>query len=245
MLILRPVKGDTVAGYYQVALQVTQFLLLAPQALQVVFSMELAPYWRDIDVISRITNFLTRLTLSLLLLLSIGVAILAEPFIMIYFGEKYLAAVGPLLVLLPGIIFYAMFYMVWGVQLSHESPRWVAIATGLVAAVNLILNLGLVPQYGMLGAATASSISYALLFVGSLVSIRLMGVSYSPWSIPVTKLTISSVLTAGVLWWFSTMINGPIVKLLSLPPIGAVIFTMLIYKMGIVGKEDFEFVRSL
>ncbi len=89
------------------------------------------------------------------------IAVLA-PYVVLMYGKEYRLAVAPLLVL-----------VVWGylspvsdigsrLLTAMERQRYVMYSTALVAALNLALNIALIPRFGMMGAAAASTASFVL-----------------------------------------------------------------------------------
>ncbi len=70
------------------------------------------------------------------------------------------------------------------------------IVTGLAAAVNIALNVVLIPRYGMMGAAVATLVAYLALFVGMwLNSRRVYPVPYQ-WRRVMTLSSVAAGLTA-------------------------------------------------
>jgi O-antigen/teichoic acid export membrane protein len=69
------------------------------------------------------------------------------------------------------------------------------VVTGIAAALNIALNLALIPRYGMLGAAIATVAAYALMFVGmTLNAQRVYRVPYQ-WRRVVTVVAAAVALT--------------------------------------------------
>jgi O-antigen/teichoic acid export membrane protein len=89
-----------------------------------------------------------------------AVGIFAVPLV---YGRPFAGAVGPLLLLIPGIVAYspasvlsAYFSMRKGLM------RYPMIVAGTSAAVNALLCIGLVPHFGAKGAAVASTGGYVV-----------------------------------------------------------------------------------
>jgi O-antigen/teichoic acid export membrane protein len=62
-------------------------------------------------------------------------------------------------------VFGAYIVVVIGIGRARRTrSNW--IITGAAAALNIVLNLALIPEYGMMGAATATVGAYAVLFLG-------------------------------------------------------------------------------
>jgi len=104
------------------------------------------------------------------------------------FGPAYLPSVG----LLPGMIFLSMQRLCGGPVLRVGRPRTITAIYGVSLFCNVALNVWLIPAWGTVGAALASSASYAL---GSVLFLtwtaRLAAVALSEALIPRTSDALS------------------------------------------------------
>jgi O-antigen/teichoic acid export membrane protein len=91
-------------------------------------------------------------------------------------------------------VFGGYIVMAIGVGRSRRTQfNWVV--TGGAALLNVVLNLALIPSYGMMGAAIATLAAYALMFVGmTLNAQRVYPVPYQ-WRRVVTVLGAAATLT--------------------------------------------------
>ena len=85
-----------------------------------------------------------------------------------FFGESYLAGVLPFKILLVGVLFYTLAQVNNSVISGIGKPKVVTKIIFLVAALNIILNLLLIPTYKLTGAATATAISYIVALILSI-----------------------------------------------------------------------------
>ncbi len=97
--------------------------------------------------------------------LILTVFIFAETLLRLLFGEEYTAGAWPLRIILIGVLFFSITKINSSVLTGIGKPKIVAKIFILAAGLNLILNFALIPKFGMLGAATATSISYILAFL--------------------------------------------------------------------------------
>lgn len=106
-------------------------------------------------------------------------------------------AVGPLAL---GVVAYATTQVTsGGVQLMRKTG-YLAVLSWLAAAVNIALNVVLIPSFGMIGAAAATAIAYVTLTIAYMVaSERVWHVAYETRrTLTVAVLTIAFVLGAYV-----------------------------------------------
>ena len=69
--------------------------------------------------------------------------------------------VPPLLI---SVVFGAMTGFLGSICLAYKDSKAMGLATGIGAAVNILLNIALIPRYSAMGAAVATGISYFLMF---------------------------------------------------------------------------------
>ena len=100
-------------------------------------------------------------------LLPIGVtfAILADPLVNLFYGDQYEAAVAPLRWLGVMTVFYGINLLAAIVLVARDRPLDFARICGVVVAINLALNLALIPPLGATGAALAAAASSIVLAV--------------------------------------------------------------------------------
>jgi O-antigen/teichoic acid export membrane protein len=91
---------------------------------------------------------------------AVGIVLVAEPAIRIVFGGEYLAAV-PVLQLFAVFVVVRAIHKITGNGLDFLGlARVRAIARGCTAVGNVALNLVLIPQFGIVGAAIATLVTY-------------------------------------------------------------------------------------
>ena len=69
----------------------------------------------------------------------------------------------PLIIL--GLYFYFLSMFAINFELYKENTKWIAVTTILAAVVNIILNLSLIPKWGIWGASFATFVSYLCSFI--------------------------------------------------------------------------------
>jgi len=160
-LLIGYFMNETEVGYYAVAIVFTHGITLLPQAVQRVTTPSIATYYGKRDFKS--IRSLIRGTMIKMLLVAIAIAIILAFFgktlIGIIFTEEYIPAYAPLLILLIGYSIYASFISVGTCLSSIGKVQIVFRISALCAILNTLLNIGLIPQFGLVGAASATSIS--------------------------------------------------------------------------------------
>jgi len=155
------------AGLYSVSVAATEMLWVVPNNLGSVLmqrAASLPPRQSD-----QLTRAITRITSLFLFVSSIGLALLARPLVTRVFGGAFRGAVTPLILLLPGTWALGLWKNVTNDLIGRGYPQAKAISAGLSAAATVLLDLFLIPRFGINGAAAASSTAYLLAFGVSLI----------------------------------------------------------------------------
>lgn len=103
-----------------------------------------------------------KLGVALTLPLAVGAAVLADPLIELLYGSEFEDAAVPLALLAPTILLYPPTYIAAYVLISQDRQSTLAWVYGIVAVVNIGLNLVLIPAYSLDGAAFATSFTQLL-----------------------------------------------------------------------------------
>ncbi|WP_298199843.1 flippase [Desulfosporosinus sp.] len=118
------------------------------------------------------TPKVTRLTIMLTFLAALGMAIIAYPLILLFFGARFSGAFYPLLVLLPGIVALGGSVVLSGDLMARGKPIYSSISSAITVALTLLLDFTLIPLWGIMGASLASSLVYISLFTLNYVFYR-------------------------------------------------------------------------
>lgn len=245
VLTLRVFRPEAEVGYYKAALVIAGFLWLAPSAVQDVMVQSVSEYWRKdaVDQINRISNMTTRYAFLFTSLLAIGIAALADPFIPLYFGSEFRPSIRPFVILLPGTVGFAIARPMFAITQAKGQMRPLVIITGVLASVNLVLNVALVPFYGTTGAAVATTIGYGLLPLGNIACARYVG--YRPFvGSGFFRILLTCFISAPLIFLFAHLTPG-LFALVVVPPLGAAVFTIAAIATGALPKDDLGMFRTM
>ena len=105
--------------------------------------------------------------------------------ILIGYGSEFRPAIGPMLILLPGIWFLGMGIVIQGDLSGRARPGLSSALAGMSAAITIVLDFVLIPPLGMYGGAIASVVAYTAFGIGSLVALgRVSGIPWHELAIP-------------------------------------------------------------
>jgi O-antigen/teichoic acid export membrane protein len=88
--------------------------------------------------------------------------------ILILYGPEFLPAVRPMIILVPGAVFYLLSSSLMQLLGARGNPEYSAVLLGIATVVNAFLAMWLIPVWDIIGASIASTISNIMLMVGLL-----------------------------------------------------------------------------
>ncbi|WP_435159753.1 oligosaccharide flippase family protein [Haladaptatus sp. DFWS20] len=244
ILMLQLLSGSKQVGYYRAALKLAEFLWFIPLALQTVFVHSTSELWSndETEKISKLSARTTRYTFLLTGVMALGLASLSNVAVPVYFSSDFTPAIAPLLLLLPGTLGFAVARPILAIAQGKGDLKYPIIATGVAAVINLLLNLLLIPQYGMHGAAIATSVGYGSMFVFHLWSARRIG--FDPLSdARLGRVISTTILSAPPIFVLAHFLDvRPVVfgmemplSLVIVPPLGFLVYLFFCFATGALG----------
>ncbi len=167
----------------------------------------------NIDRISRIYEITLVNSLLLYIPAAAGIVLVAGPLIRLVFGHEYSGAIIVLQVLSLYVVFKAITKLTDNGLNYLGRARERAIFKGITAVLNVILNVILLPIFGVVGAAIATAITYGLYTAANLYIVSLE-LDLRPWYL--TKQLVSITLITAVMSAVVFSINGYISGWLTL-----------------------------
>ncbi|AXO88301.1 polysaccharide biosynthesis protein [Pseudomonas parafulva] len=165
-LFIGALLGSTALGHYAMASAAAELLLIVPEAVTTPLMKRLLQQDAGME---KLTPLALRLTATVMLGACLGMALIGDWLIVTLFGIAYQPAYPALLALLPGLLGLCYASILRLDLLGKNRPGAVSLMMAAGAALNLLLNLLLIPHWGIVGAAAASSIAYLAVTLAMLV----------------------------------------------------------------------------
>jgi O-antigen/teichoic acid export membrane protein len=157
--------GSASVGIYGVSVGLAEILWYFPNAVGfVIFPKATAT---KPEVMSAFTPKVFWITLGVTALGAIGLVVLGKSLIQLIYSLNFVGAYLPMLVLLPGVILLGGAKVLTNEIAGRGYPQYNSINAGIALILTVIFDLILIPRYGILGAAVASSIAYTVIFFTS------------------------------------------------------------------------------
>ena len=153
--------GTASVGRYTLAVSLGQLLWLMSNSVASVLLPKVAASTDDGGSI-RHTARVTRLSLWATAGCGLALAVLATQAIPLLYGDAFRPSIMALVWLLPGIVVFSVANVLAAYIAGIGKPRLNLIVSGVSLLVTIALDLALIPNLNIVGAAIASTVSYSL-----------------------------------------------------------------------------------
>lgn len=208
ILIIGWLLTQTDVGTYEVAWRVAGVAVILSRAIAVAVLPQVSA-WQATDATQRIEDLLRDAitpSLGLIIPAMFGVIVLSREILGILFGSEYTTGWLILIILIAGKLPEGIQAIVARYLQGLNRPDLEARATVVATTLNLVLNIVLISQFGLIGAAIATTVSYT---AGTVVRLR-----YLSWLITIRFpyrevgwCILASVIMAGTIFWLRTLIT--------------------------------------
>ncbi len=146
-------------GLYQAGVRVAELVLFVPSTLNAVLFAKAAAR----EPVALTTLRSAKLSLWLGLLALLGMWLVGQPLLVLFFGARFAGSFTPCLWVLAGCVMTCFASPLAGtLSGEHGYPRSVLLVQALSLLANIGANQYLLPRFGIVGAAMASALSYGL-----------------------------------------------------------------------------------
>ncbi|MFI7642193.1 lipopolysaccharide biosynthesis protein [Nonomuraea sp. NPDC049400] len=161
VVLLNAMDSPATVGIYTVAVTVIALARIPGETINQVVLPEQAA--SEVNDAKHITARALRLNLLVSAALVVGLVCVSPWLVPLVYGESFAGSVAPLMALAPGMIALMMVRPLEQhlVRLDRPTTMTVVSITALIA--NVLLNLVMIPQWGAVGAALASTATYILM----------------------------------------------------------------------------------
>ncbi|MCW2919500.1 MAG: Membrane protein involved in the export of O-antigen and teichoic acid-like protein [Actinomycetia bacterium] len=161
ILILDGLTTTTAVGLYSLAVSLAELTRVGTDAIaQVALPRQMD---NDHDGAIAVTARTTRFT-AIFAVGSVGLMCAAAPIVIpVVYGSAFSGSVPSLFALAPGLLALGMTRPIGAFLLRLDRPLLGSAMSVAALLINVVLNLALIPDYGIVGSAVASSIAYTML----------------------------------------------------------------------------------
>jgi O-antigen/teichoic acid export membrane protein len=224
-------------AFFSVCFSVADRLMRMPQTFANALSAtQMAEYGRDKDRLFRMTSKASTYVLLGALPILIGLACIGGPFVRVMYGPQYLPAIPVFIVVallsIPRAILTPAQTLLYSAEDLGFVLKWGCVA----AAINILLDLALIPSHGALGAAWANGVAQT--FAAVTIWGRVLARYPVRIDMPVLlRLSAATLAMAIVVLGIVAMPFNPLMKLVVAIPAGAIVF-LVTSRMFVVLQAD-------
>ena len=178
MFLVNFLINPAAAGVYVIAVSISERLWVLSGAVSTVALPRLAGLSGDESIRRTLTPLLSRIVLFVTLAGALAIALIASPLVSLVFGSEFSASVLPLKLLLPGIVVASAARIMANDIAARGRPELNMYTSIVTLTTNIVGNLLLIPEFGLAGAAIATTVAYTInLLLRVYVYWRLTGVA--------------------------------------------------------------------
>lgn len=169
-----------------------------------------------------------------------GILAIAEPFMITVYGPSYAPSVAPLRILLFSLLFGYLGFITAALLNATNRQKTQTALMGAVLVVNLVLNLFLIPRFGINGAAAAAAVSNFLLCAGGFYFSRRTVAISARRLVGFANRTFWPAAIMGVSVYFLTLK----INFIAAIPLGAAIYAFLLFLTGGLSVDLIKKIRN-
>ena len=242
LLILTYFRPLEEVGVYSVVLPTAGLCLFFFRPLAVVMLSLGTELWRkgDLDqlrrLLSRVYDYLLLLVFPFIVLMMIY----AEFLLTLLFGPAYASGATALRIILPGVFFFGAVHMNISVLTAVGNSK----ASGKImfygAIVNCLLNIILIPFFGMVGAAVATLVCYFVTFWLSWIYLHQENVHLDKKNFKFYLLLFLSLLLFVPVYFVQPLISTSVVSFLIICTVSFLSYIILINRLGFFSLTEMK-----
>lgn len=156
--IINYMIGTSSVGIYSIAVSLVNVLGILSSSVSIVLLPLVSK--GDPDFSSKATRFICRISVFLVLITGLPLLLIGQSLITLLFGVEFAGAGVALILLYPGVVGQTISKICYADCAGRGYPEKVAISSFITAGITITLDILLIPELGIKGAAIASSIAY-------------------------------------------------------------------------------------
>jgi O-antigen/teichoic acid export membrane protein len=239
-ILLNIFRGDSETGFYNAAYNLVFSAVLISNVINTsMFPTLTREFANNPGGLPQIFERMLRYLMIVSLPIAVGGSLLATPLVeMLYSGSYAQSATAFQIVVWVIPLMYASEYLGYIVVINNKESR-VARAILISTAVNISLNLMLVPVYGLLAASVMTVLTELILVAQHAWSLRVM-LHSSNWKGSLLRPLVAALLMGAVVF-----LIHPHLSLFATIGIGALLYFVLLWLIGAVGQDELRFAREI
>ncbi len=239
IVMLSPMQGDAAVGVYSAAHKLFEPFSLIPYALVVsLFPILSEAFKTSKDRLVKSYRLGARYLLIAALPIAMCIILLSDKIIFLIYGTEFAESATVLQILICAIVFTFINSLLLNILISIDKQKLHTYSTGLCAIVNIALNFILIPILSYNGAAIATLVTNAMLFIASFFF-----VSKYLQMLPLHKMlitpAISGLIMSAFIYYFID------VNIFLLVPLAGMVYFAALLALKTFTEEDWDIAKGI
>ncbi len=239
VMLLQPMKGSQVLGYYSSAYKFVDGLNIFPSFVTLALFPVMSRRARSSreGLITAYTKAL-KILLILAMPITLGTMIIAERLVLFLFGSEFSPAIQALQILIWFLPFSYVNSVTQYVIIAVEKQRFLTLAFIIGATFNLIANLIAIPLFGLVGASAVTVLSELVLMVPFMWAVW-------RWVGPLNVLELCARPIIATLIMGAVLIPLSHLTAFLLVPLGTAVYVLALLMLRTFDDEDKAILRAI
>ena len=233
-------------GFYEVAFPTARLVRFFSMALGMVLLPTFSEMWakKEKKTLSKTLSLILKYTLMISIPFVLVFISFPEVIIRVMFGAEYLQAATALQILALSSLATVFMGIFTNTFVSVGRPKFTTKVISVVAVLNVILNVSLVPVFGIVGAAVATGVSYFIGLIFYVVKVeKIIPVGLNARD--VLKIIFAGIVCLGSIFLSKTLlILHPWVEVIVTVGIGFFVYLILIVYTKSVRKSELRILNK-
>jgi O-antigen/teichoic acid export membrane protein len=238
-IMLSVMKGDAVVGWYNAAYGLVLAFKPIPQLfMNALFPLMSSYFVSSKDSLKVVYEHSFKYLFILGLPLALGITLLADKIILLFYGEQFYPSIIALQILAWDVLLVFLYVCSAFILVSTDKQNQMAVIAGCTALINVILNLFLIPSFSYVGAAIATIVTETIL-----ISLYFILISKSFYKLPISKISIRPLIACLIMGFFIYYLIN--INLILLIILAVLIYFTSLYLVKGFSKDDLELFKKL
>lgn len=234
-IMLSRLGTEAEVGLYGVAYKLAFAFQFLPMSFAAAVYPAMSDYYvNDRKKLGHIFVASLKYLMFLVIPLSFGIAVLADPLVRLVYGHAFAGSVAPLQILIFSLIFAFLYWPAGSLLNACDRQSNNTVVMGVTMCANIILNAILLPMYGAVGAAWAALVGNFVLWFGAMI----YAAKVTPYDRVALAKAAAKTLFAGSFMALTVQLLSTRIHFLATIPIGAAVYAAVLVGVGAVSLGE-------
>ena len=239
-------NGALDVGLYNAAVPIGMLIILFPNLFMRLFFPLITKEFsrKNYDVVKELSKQIEKWILIMVFPIFLMLVIFPGAFINIFFGPEYILASNSLRILSIGFLFYSTSIILHSLISAIGKTKLILFNITISAIFNIVLNIVLIPKFGINGAAIATTISYMILTIVFFYQTR-KNLSFIPIRRKMIKIVFAAIPPTLILLYIKPSIPLNIITIIIQGTFFLLLYLLIIFISKSLDKNDLMILKMI